>query len=371
MRLGYWLPPKKLHKQRMSGCLEHFARNGFDVIAIDLERPLEAQGPFDVVIQKVTDLMSLSATDPLASRQVAALEAYLKAHPACTLIDDLDAVRVCTDRVNVRRAIESARGSRGADAFRLAPAVVIASSSDADRIDEQTISFPVCTRCIPFGAILIDRFFLFTVAKPASACGLAGSHKMYFVRSPAQLRHVASLLAPPSNSYSSSSSSSPSPFLLGEALIRHTPAVVWKAYILGNHVTIVGRTSLSEQSVREEGCRKRPRQGGEEEAEPEQEPEQEGPVLLDTSNISKEPSRDTTLEDATRARLVEAGLQVAQALVLCFLLYDLSIDRGGDNQGLGLLGVDFVIEDGTRDIYAVDVNYFPGAPFECFCRFLV
>eukprot|EP00049_Salpingoeca_infusionum_P025509 m.19803 g.19803 ORF g.19803 m.19803 type:complete len:309 (-) comp8085_c0_seq4:1587-2513(-) len=69
------------------------------VVRIDLKQPLEHQGPFDVIVHKLTNLEALALLgDAEAAGHVASIKAYLVKHPQTTVLDPLDRVEALLDR---------------------------------------------------------------------------------------------------------------------------------------------------------------------------------------------------------------------------------------------------------------------------------
>ena len=74
LRVGYALPAKKLAKQRMEGFIQYAQSHGVEMHAISLDDDIDAQGPFDLLLHKVTDLMVADKGDARAASQLQALK---------------------------------------------------------------------------------------------------------------------------------------------------------------------------------------------------------------------------------------------------------------------------------------------------------
>ncbi|KAK0058503.1 inositol-tetrakisphosphate 1-kinase [Biomphalaria pfeifferi] len=57
-RVGYWISEKKRKKLDFEEHRERFRNAGIELVQIDLKQPLEKQGPFDLLVHKVTDLLA-------------------------------------------------------------------------------------------------------------------------------------------------------------------------------------------------------------------------------------------------------------------------------------------------------------------------
>ena len=56
-KVGFWLSEKKCHKFNVNELEECFRQKGYQLVKLDLNRPLEAQGPFAAIIHKLSDVM--------------------------------------------------------------------------------------------------------------------------------------------------------------------------------------------------------------------------------------------------------------------------------------------------------------------------
>lgn len=70
-----------------------------ELIKLNLDEPLDQQGPFAAIVHKVSDLMARSeAGDLEARKRIENFEKYLHDHPEVVLIDKLDGVRLLMHR---------------------------------------------------------------------------------------------------------------------------------------------------------------------------------------------------------------------------------------------------------------------------------
>ncbi|RUS79869.1 hypothetical protein EGW08_012347, partial [Elysia chlorotica] len=72
---------------------------GIELVEINLDVTLEAQGPFDLIIHKVTDIIARANDGHVPSKNaIANLEDYLRLHPGCVVMDPLDSIRRLLNR---------------------------------------------------------------------------------------------------------------------------------------------------------------------------------------------------------------------------------------------------------------------------------
>ncbi|GAA6108800.1 inositol-tetrakisphosphate 1-kinase [Tachysurus ichikawai] len=66
---------------------------------LDLSQPLEEQGPLDVIIHKLTDLiLEADQNDTQSLLLVQRVQDYIDAHPETIVLDPLPAIRTLLDR---------------------------------------------------------------------------------------------------------------------------------------------------------------------------------------------------------------------------------------------------------------------------------
>ncbi|KAG7238524.1 hypothetical protein INR49_030797 [Caranx melampygus] len=90
-RVGYWLSEKKMKKLNFQAFADLCRKRGIEVVQLDLSQPLEEQGPLDVIIHKLTDLI-------LEADQNDSQADYIDAHPETIVLDPLPAIRTLLDR---------------------------------------------------------------------------------------------------------------------------------------------------------------------------------------------------------------------------------------------------------------------------------
>ncbi|XDV43614.1 hypothetical protein PO909_012062, partial [Leuciscus waleckii] len=68
-------------------------------LQLDLSQPLEEQGPLDVIIHKLTDLiLEADQNDTQSLLLVQRVQDYIDAHPETIILDPLPAIRTLLDR---------------------------------------------------------------------------------------------------------------------------------------------------------------------------------------------------------------------------------------------------------------------------------
>ncbi|XP_049768589.1 inositol-tetrakisphosphate 1-kinase-like [Schistocerca cancellata] len=205
--IGYWMSEKKRQKLNWTEFGTTCKRHGFDLVKLDLTRSLEDQGPFCVILHKLTDIIVLAGQgDKKAEAMVQRVESYLDAHPEVAVIDPLDNVRKLLDRFH-SYSISLRSGVDSLDAFT--PNFVELLSEDVEdnlrRLKEAGVTFPF-------------------VCKPSVAHGSSRAHKMCLIFNERGVRDCQ-------------------PPCVAQSFINHN-AILYKIYVVGDRQHIVERPSL-------------------------------------------------------------------------------------------------------------------------------
>ena len=162
MRIGYYFPEKKLKKQGISEFLDfakqalyipnvfslvfsslsrtstfHCSSHGLQMIPLDLTQNLEAQGPFDVLIHKVTDLVT--SEHPADKQQMENFKTYTAAHLALPVLDPLDSTLALTNRISTLKVLRETVDESGG-LFYVPHSVVLEAGQP---LDPTVFKFPI------------------------------------------------------------------------------------------------------------------------------------------------------------------------------------------------------------------------------------
>ncbi|XP_044520971.1 inositol-tetrakisphosphate 1-kinase [Gracilinanus agilis] len=98
-RVGYWLSEKKMKKLNFQAFADLCRKRGIEVVQLNLSRPIEEQGPLDVIIHKLTDvILEADQNDSQSLELVHRFQEYIDAHPETIILDPLPAIRTLLDR---------------------------------------------------------------------------------------------------------------------------------------------------------------------------------------------------------------------------------------------------------------------------------
>uniref|UniRef100_H3BG63 Inositol-tetrakisphosphate 1-kinase n=1 Tax=Latimeria chalumnae TaxID=7897 RepID=H3BG63_LATCH len=208
-RVGYCLSEKKRKKLNFQGFADLCRKHGIEVVQIDLNESISAQGPFHLIIHKLSDLMMEADHDIQSRLLVQNLENYVTAHPHLILLDPLPAIRKLLDRFESYKLIQSLQHQACLTDDRIcSPPYLELEVSDRSkllrRISEQKLTFPfICKRRVAHGS---------------------SSHEMALIFNEEGLKDV-------------------SPPCVMQSFINHD-AVLYKLFVIGSSYFLVERPSL-------------------------------------------------------------------------------------------------------------------------------
>lgn len=202
--VGYALALKKVSSFIKPSLVDHAKERGIDLVRIDLDKPLIEQGPFDCIIHKMN-----------SEDWKKQLEEFSVKNPNVVIIDPPDAIEQLHNRISMLEVVKQLKIPEGTESFGIPKQVVIyepESLLDSKVLDE--LSFPV-------------------IAKPLVSDGSANSHAMSLVFNGEGLKKLTT------------------PIVLQE-FVNHG-GVIFKVYVVGDHVTCVKRRSLPDVSAEKMG----------------------------------------------------------------------------------------------------------------------
>lgn len=207
-RVGYWWSEKKSQKLNATELAALFAERQCQLIKIDLDRPIEEQGPFSLIVHKISDiLVKADQGDATAKKTISAFESYVRKHLQTVILDPLDNNRALLDRYKQYRLIEQSGLAKEGVVFT--PPFVHLTSTNIDvnrgRIRRSKITFPL-------------------VCKPILAQGSTGAHQMCIIFNEAGLKDVK-------------------PPCVAQSFVNHN-AKLFKLFVIKDKYYIMERPSL-------------------------------------------------------------------------------------------------------------------------------
>uniref|UniRef100_A0A8C9PUZ7 Inositol-tetrakisphosphate 1-kinase n=1 Tax=Spermophilus dauricus TaxID=99837 RepID=A0A8C9PUZ7_SPEDA len=206
-RVGYWLSEKKIKKGtrlRLALCVP---------LQLNLSRPIEEQGPLDVIIHKLTDvILEADQNDSQSLELVHRFQEYIDAHPETIVLDPLPAIRTLLDRSKSYELIRKIEAYMKDDRICSPPFMELTSLCGDDTVrllEKNGLAFPfICKTRVAHGT---------------------NSHEMAIVFNQEGL----SAIQPP---------------CVVQNFINHN-AVLYKVFVVGESYTVVQRPSLKNFSA--------------------------------------------------------------------------------------------------------------------------
>ncbi|XP_022197764.2 inositol-tetrakisphosphate 1-kinase [Nilaparvata lugens] len=206
--IGYWLSKKKCLKLNWTTdfadvCKKH----GYSLVKLNLDKPLEDQGPFSIIVHKLTEVIGKSIQgDKKAESMINRLEKYLEKHPEIAIVDPLDSVRRLMYRSTSYDVIYT---SKLHEMDVITPTFVELNSTDVD-VNKEILKTAGVT--YPF------------LCKQSVALSTSESHTMCIIFNERGLKDV-------------------NPPCVAQSFVNHN-AVLFKLYVLGGRYQVVRRPSL-------------------------------------------------------------------------------------------------------------------------------
>ncbi|XP_048393527.1 inositol-tetrakisphosphate 1-kinase isoform X1 [Stegostoma tigrinum] len=207
-RVGYWLSEKKIKKLNFQAFADLCRKRGIDVVQLDLEKPIEEQGPLDVIIHKLTDvILEADQNDAQSQELVQRFQDYIDSHPETIILDPLPAIRTLLDRCRSYELIRRLESCMQDERICSPPFMELSSQCGEDTMAEITkhkLTFPfICKTRVAHGT---------------------NSHEMAIIFSEDGLKDIK-------------------PQCVIQSFINHN-AVLYKVFVVGESYSVVERPSL-------------------------------------------------------------------------------------------------------------------------------
>uniref|UniRef100_A0A8C0IW97 Inositol-tetrakisphosphate 1-kinase n=1 Tax=Chelonoidis abingdonii TaxID=106734 RepID=A0A8C0IW97_CHEAB len=212
-RVGYWLSEKKIKKLNFQAFAELCRKRGIEVIQLDLTKPIEDQGPLDVIIHKLTDvILEADQNDSQSLELVYRFQEYIDAHPETIILDPLPAIRTLLDRSKSYELIRRIEAYMQDERICSPPFMELTSACGEDTlqvIEKNGLTFPfICKTRVAHGT---------------------NSHEMAIIFNQEGLKAIQ-------------------PPCVIQSFINHN-AVLYKVFVVGESYTVVKRPSLKNFSA--------------------------------------------------------------------------------------------------------------------------
>ncbi|XP_035535891.1 inositol-tetrakisphosphate 1-kinase-like [Morone saxatilis] len=171
-RVGFCLSHKKRRRMNLDAFADFCAGHGVEVVEIDLAQPLVPQGPFDVIVHKLSDVIVEAEHDSQSQQLLANFQSYVSAHPSTVLLDPLPAMTQLLDRFASYRIMSKLHNSLRDWRICSPPYLEIHSDSDLSSIQQavmtQGLSFPlICKTRVAHGSLSHEMSLIFSAGSLA------------------------------------------------------------------------------------------------------------------------------------------------------------------------------------------------------------
>jgi len=310
-KIGYVFTEKKIKHQGIQQFIDYSKKNNFDINPINLDIPVESQGPYDCIIHKITDLIAKAENGDLAvKKQVDNFKNYVNNNPSLPILDPIDVVCKLMDRITANDLLEKVRtmeNENGKILFKL-PDYTIRPLYKEDLKD---IHFPI-------------------MCKRINACSSKIAHEMALIPTLEKVDEARKIM--------SSSTNNENEKYIIQQFVNHD-GILFKIYVYDSNFKVIIRPSLN--NVKTEDI-----------------------IYFDSQKIPKEFKEQTNTEEGvpppnsfanhSSADVIERKKRLLDEDKITEITNDLS-----DCLNLTLYGYDVIIDSETNDYYIVDVNYFP------------
>ncbi|KAM8769079.1 inositol-tetrakisphosphate 1-kinase-like [Acanthopagrus schlegelii] len=171
-RVGFCLSDKKRRKIGLDAFADICAGHGVEVVEIDLSKPLGPQGPFNVIVHKLSDVIVEAEHDSQSQQLLANFQSYVSANPSTVILDPLPAMSQLLDRFVSYRIMTKLHNSLQDWHICSPPYLEIHSASDLSSLQQalmtQGLSFPlICKTRVAHGARSHEMSVIFSAASLA------------------------------------------------------------------------------------------------------------------------------------------------------------------------------------------------------------
>ncbi|XP_034459802.1 inositol-tetrakisphosphate 1-kinase-like isoform X1 [Hippoglossus hippoglossus] len=321
-RVGFCLSDKKRRRMNLNAFRDFCGVHGVEVVEIDLTQPLIPQGPFNVIVHKLSDVIVEAEHDSRSQQLLANFQSYVSTHPGTVLLDPLPAMTQLLDRFVSYMIMSKLHNSLRDWHVCSPPYLEVPSAADLSTIKQtvmsQGLSFPlICKTRVAHGSLSHEvkgfiKFFILQIFSLFSLniCPPSLSLQMSLIFSAG---HLADIHPP----------------CVLQSFVNHG-AVLHKVFVVGDKHFCVERPSL--KNFPSGPCDRKT-------------------IFFNSHQVSKpECNSNLTALDEQMPCLPPLSSQAVAALVR-----ELQVQLG-----MALFGVDVIINIHTHTLTVIDINIFPG-----------
>ncbi|XP_068601818.1 inositol-tetrakisphosphate 1-kinase-like [Brachionichthys hirsutus] len=172
-RVGFCLSDKKRRRMNLDAFMEFCANYGVEVVEIDLAQPLAPQGPFDLIVHKLSDVIVEAEHDSQSQQLLANFESFVSAHPHTVLLDPLPAMARLLDRFASYRIMTKLHNSLRDCRVCAPPYLEVHGAGDLPSVQQsvmtQGLGFPlICKTRVAHGSLSHEMSLIFSAGSLAA-----------------------------------------------------------------------------------------------------------------------------------------------------------------------------------------------------------
>ncbi|KAL3057003.1 hypothetical protein OYC64_007480 [Pagothenia borchgrevinki] len=164
-KVGFCLSDKKRRRINLQAFADFCAGHGVEVVEIDLTQPMGPQGPFDVIVHKLSDVIVEAEHDSQSQQLLANFQSFVSDNPSTVLLDPLPAMTRLLDRFASYRIMSELHNSLR-DWRVCSPSYLeIQSADDLSSVQQAvtTLSFPlICKTRVAHGSLSHEMCLIFS-----------------------------------------------------------------------------------------------------------------------------------------------------------------------------------------------------------------
>ncbi|XP_034459804.1 inositol-tetrakisphosphate 1-kinase-like isoform X3 [Hippoglossus hippoglossus] len=166
-RVGFCLSDKKRRRMNLNAFRDFCGVHGVEVVEIDLTQPLIPQGPFNVIVHKLSDVIVEAEHDSRSQQLLANFQSYVSTHPGTVLLDPLPAMTQLLDRFVSYMIMSKLHNSLRDWHVCSPPYLEVPSAADLSTIKQtvmsQGLSFPlICKTRVAHGSLSHEMSLIFS-----------------------------------------------------------------------------------------------------------------------------------------------------------------------------------------------------------------
>ncbi|XP_023689216.2 inositol-tetrakisphosphate 1-kinase-like [Paramormyrops kingsleyae] len=154
-RVGFILSVKKRKKINLEAFADLCRHRCIEVVEIDLNQPIASQGPFDVIVHKLSDVIVEAEHGSQSQRLLANFQEYVFLHPQTILLDPLPAMTKLLDRFASYCIMNTLQNSMREKCICTPPYLEISTcdqSAIRETVDTRQLSYPlICKTRVAHG----------------------------------------------------------------------------------------------------------------------------------------------------------------------------------------------------------------------------